>query len=354
MRRRSGQSHHGSVTTQTTVRQFLVGVRTPLLMLLAVILAGSVGFWILWRPFGATALDAIYMTFITITTVGYEEIYPLEGIGRVLAILVALAGISSLFYLFGAIMEFLAARELLDPFGRRAMQRTIDDLRHHVVVAGYGRMGSRSAEELAEDGVALVVIEREDHAVEACRDAGHLHVVGDAAEDEVLVRAGIARASGLIVATDSDASNAFVIMGARALNPELTIVTRVDDPDAEPKLLRAGADRAIDLYTIGGVRLAHTVLHPATIDFVTDSLRQRRIASIEEVAVPPASPLIGRSLSELELRSQTGASVIALLRGGDSIANPHPDLALAAGDLMIVLGDNDQLAALRALTEGGG
>lgn len=338
------------MTTQTTVRQFLLGVRTPLLLLLSVIVAGSVGFWILWRPFEGTALDAIYMTFITITTVGYEEIHPLAGVGRVLAIVVALAGIGSLFYLFGAIMEFLVARELRDPFGRRAMQRTIDDLRHHVVVAGYGRMGSRTAEELADDGVALVVIERDDHAIEACRVAGHLHVVGDAAEDDVLLRAGIDRASGLIVATDSDASNAFVIMGARALNPELTIVTRVDDPAAQPKLRRAGADHAIDLYTLGGHRLAHTVVRPATIDFVTDSLRQRHISSIEEIAVPPASPLVGRSLRELDLRRRTGASVIALLRGGDSIANPGPDLALAAGDLLIVLGDNEQLAALRALT----
>jgi voltage-gated potassium channel len=346
--------HHDGVQGQTTLRQFLKSVRTPLLLLLLVIAIGSVGFWLIWRPYDATAIDAIYMTFITITTVGYNEVYPLEAGGRVLAIAISLGGIGSLFYLFGAIMEFLVARELRDPYGRRAMRRAIDSLCDHVVVAGFGRMGSRTAEELAEDGVPFTVVERNDDAVAACREAGYPYVHGDASEDEVLINAGIERASGLIVATDSDASNAFVIMSARALNPKLTIVTRVDEPSAEPKLLRAGADRVIDVYSLAGLRLAHTVLRPATIDFVSASLGQQRIASIGEVPVPKDSPLVGRSLRELALRSRIGVSVIALLRGGTLLANPEPDEALAPGDLMIVLGDNDQLEALRSLTDPPG
>jgi voltage-gated potassium channel len=342
------------VQAQTTLRQFLTSIRTPLLLLLLVIATGSVGFWLIWRPYDATAIDAIYMTFITITTVGYNEVHPLEAGGRILAIGISLGGIGSLFYLFGAIMEFLVARELRDPYGRRAMQRSIDSQHDHVVVAGFGRMGSRTVEELAEDGVPFTIVERDDDAVEACREQWYPYVHGDAAEDEVLIRAGIERASGLIVATDSDASNAFVIMSARALNPNLTIVTRVDEPSAEPKLLRAGADRVIDVYSLGGLRLARTVLRPATVDFVTDTLGDRRIASIGEVPVPDDSPLVGRSLRDLALRSRTGASVIALIRGGASLPNPEPDEALAPGDLMIVLADNDQLEALRSLTESEG
>jgi voltage-gated potassium channel len=342
------------VQSEATLRQFLNTVRTPLLLLLSVIATGSFGFWLHWRAYAASPLDAIYMTFITITTVGYDEVYPLDDGGMVLAIVVSLGGIGSLFYLFGAIMEFLVASELRDPFGRRAMQRKIDTLSAHVVLAGYGRMGSRTAEELAEDDVRFVVIDRSERAIEGCRERGYLYVQGDAEEDEVLQLAGIERASGLIVATQSDASNAFVIMSARALNPKLTIVTRVDDPAATPKLLRAGADRAIDLYSLGGRRLAHSVLHPAIVEFMSDSLRQRRIAGIEEVEVVAGSPLVGHSLRELELRSRTGVSVIALFREGSSYPNPAADLALAPGDLLIVLGDPEQLAALHALTDSLG
>lgn len=128
----------------------------------------------------------------------------------------------------------------------------------------------------------------------------------------------------------------------------------VDDPAAEPKLIRAGADRAIDLYTLGGRRLAQSVIRPAAIDFFTDTLGQRHVSSVEELLVPAGSSLAGRSLRDLELRSRIGASVIALLRGGSSFANPEPGLALAEGDLLIVLGDPEQLEALRRLAESGG
>ncbi len=339
------------MTPRYETSRFLEGVRIPLVMFVAVVIGGTVAFKVSWAPQHATWLDALYMTFITITTVGYEEIHPLDSVGRIIAILVAVSGIGSLFYLLAAVMDYLVGQQLRDPFGRRAMNHRLAAVSGHVIVVGYGRMGRRSAEELAHEHVAFVVVDIDPATEKELQDAGLLYVIGDADDEEVLVRAGVQRARGLIVATNSDATNAFVVMSARALRADMPIVARANEAAAVRKLERAGANRAIDLYTLGGRRLANTVVRPATVDFLHGTLRERRgELAIEEEDVAEASELVGRSLRELALRGRTGVSVLAVFRSGDTHPNPAPEFVVRSADRLLVMGTVEQISALRQLT----
>jgi len=196
-----------------------------------------------------------------------------------------------------------------------------------------------------------VVVDTDPSVAEALREADVPFVIGDGDDEEVLGEAGVARAAGIIVATSDDATNAFVVMTARALNPEVTIVARADDAASVRKLERAGADRAIDLYTLGGRRLANSVVRPATVDFLHGTLRERRgELAIEEEPVPEGSQLADRTLLECDLRRRTGASVLAVFRDGDTHPNPEPDFVLRAGDRLLVMATLEQISALRRLT----
>ena len=231
------------------------------------------------------------------------------------------------------------------------MRQRIAALHDHVVVVGYGRMGRRSAEELAHEHVPYVVVDSDPAVGSALQEANVPFVIGDGDEEEVLLAAGLTRARGLIVATNSDATNAFVVMTARSLNAGLTIVARADDAAAVRKLERAGADRAIDLYTLGGRRLANTVVRPATVDFLHGTLRERRgELAIEEEPIAEGSALAGQTLRQLDLRQRTGASVLAVFRGSETHPNPESEFVLRVGDRLLVMATVEQISALRRLT----
>lgn len=185
------------------------------MLVLGVLAVGTVGFWLVWRGQHASWLDAFYMTAITITTIGYEEVYNLEGFGRIWAVLVAFLGVGSLFYSFGVVMEYVVTTRLMDPRGRLKMQDRIAGLKGYVVVAGLGRVGRQAALELQEAGVPFVVVDPSDQYAE---EHSFLFLLGDAAKDEVLERAGLRRASGLIVTTSNDASKLYIVLSARVLS----------------------------------------------------------------------------------------------------------------------------------------
>ena len=336
---------------------FVRRLSLPLSLLAFVIVFGSLGYYLLWRDYDGTVLDAVYMTFITVTTVGYSEIHPLDSLGRVFTILIAMTGIASLFYMFSAVMESLVARQLRDPYGRRKMQHTIDALHNHVILAGFGRMGHRVAEELHDEGTPFVVIDNRADSETFAAEHGYLLVMGEAEEDEILDKAGVRRARALIAATGSDAANAFIVMSARALNSKLMIVARADEDAAIRKLQKAGADQTLNPYAIAGHRLVNMVLRPAAIDFISRTLRSRGSElGIEDFSVPPTSPFINKSLKELELRRLAGVNVIAVIRDELSIPNPTPDFSVEAGDHLIILGTSEQFKTLlrlahEALTE---
>jgi voltage-gated potassium channel len=312
--------------------------------------AGTMGYAWLWRGTGATWLDALFMTVITITTIGYGEVRPLDGAGRIFTILVAVVGVGSLFYTAGVVMEYLVTVRLADPRGRRRMDKQIAKLSGHVILAGLGRVGSQAALELRGAHVPFVVVDPGQGAARRCEEGGYLWVQGDATEDAVLERAGIGRARGLIATTANDATNMYIVLSARVLHPGLHIVSRAVDEASVDKLIRAGANRAISPYAIGGHRLAHLILSPTVVDFFETALRKGNEAlNIEDLAVARASHVVGRTLGDVDLRQTTGATVLAILREGTPLVNPGSELVLNAGDRLLALGTADQLERLERL-----
>ncbi len=325
----------------------------PVGLVLAVVLAGTVGYHWLWAADGGTWLDALFMTVTTITTIGYGEVRPLTSAGRLFTMALAFVGVGSLFYTLGAMMEYLVSARLADPRGWRRMERRIDALAGHVIVAGLGRVGREAARELADARRSFVVVDPAEAAVRQAEERGYLFLQGDATEDGVLERAGVRRAAGLIVTSVHDATNMYIVLSARVLNPALYIVSRAIDEASVPKLIRAGANRAISPYAIGGHRLAHLILSPAVVDFFETALRRgTETLNIEDIAVRPESPVLGKTLEALDVRRATGATVLAILRDGTPLVGSPGELTIGAGDHLLALGTGEQLERLERLVAG--
>jgi voltage-gated potassium channel len=326
----------------------------PVSLVVGVVIVGTFGYHWLWRGIGGTWLDALFMTVTTITTIGYGEVKPLSGAGRIFTMGIAVAGIGAFFYTFSVVLDHLVETGVADPRRRRRMERRIAELDEHVIVAGLGRVGRQAATELAEAGIPFVALDPGPAAARFAEERGCLLLAGDATDDAILDRAGIRRARGLIATTANDATNMYIVLSARVLNPALRIVARAADEANVAKLLRAGADRAISPYAIGGHRLAHLILSPAVVDFFETALRRGHEAlAIEDLALPAGSPAVGRTLEALAVRQATGASILAVLREGAPITNPPPDLTLEAGDRLLTLGTGAQLERLEKLIASG-
>jgi voltage-gated potassium channel len=327
----------------------------PLSVVLAVVAAGTLGYLWLWRHVGGTWLDALFMTVTTITTVGYGEVKPLDSGGRIFTMFIAIVGVGSLFYTFGVVMEYLVAVRLADPTGRRKMEKHIEALTGHIILAGLGRVGRQAAEELHAAQVPFLVVDPTEGSVRQAEEHGYLCLQGDATDDAVLERAGVTRARGLIATTANDATNMYIVLSARVLNPRLHIVSRAVDEASVPKLTRAGANRAISPYAIGGHRLAHLILSPSVVDFFETALqRGHESLNIEALAVGSEGPAVGRTLEGLKLRQATGATVLAILRDDNCMANPSGDMALRAGDQLLALGTRAQLELVERMLAGRG
>lgn len=298
-------------------------------------------------------LDALFMTVITITTIGYGEVIRLDSVGRIFTIFVALTGIGSLFYSLTVVMDYLVSSRLTDPLGEKKMQRDIDKLESHIVIAGLGRVGKQAAAELHEAKIPFVIIDPSQEAMHFALQHGYLLIAGDAADDPTLERAGIKRANGLIVTTSDDASNLYIVLSARVLKSDLFIVSRAVDDSSIPKLIRAGANRAISPYAIGGRRLAHLILSPTVVDFFDTVIKRgEETLNLEGIRVPPGAVAIGQTLSALDVSARTGASVLVILRGSRVLPNPAPETVLHVGDQLLALGTSAQLEHVESLISG--
>lgn len=325
----------------------------PLSLVASVVAGGTLGYFWLWRDLGGTWLDALFMTVTTITTIGYGEVKPLGSAARIFTMFIAIVGVGSAFYTFGVVMEYLVAVRLADPTGRRKMDKHIEALRGHIILAGLGRVGRQAAQELDEARVPFLIVDPAEGALRQAEEHGWLCQPGDATDDAVLERAGVRRARGLIATTANDATNMYIVLSARVLNPHLYIVSRAVDESSVPKLTRAGADRAISPYAIGGHRLAHLILSPTVVDFFETALRRGdESLNIEALAVAAESAAAGRTLEALAVRQATGATVLAVMRDGNPVVNPPGDMALAAGDRLLALGTREQLERVERVLAG--
>jgi voltage-gated potassium channel len=313
----------------------------------AVTIVGTIGYYFLGQDQNATFLDALFMTVITITTIGYGEIIHLDEAGRLFTILIAMTGIGSLFYSLTVIMDNLVMIRVSDPFETKKMQRKIDAFESHVIIAGLGRVGRQAAREMNDSGMPFVIIDNRVEAQALAVQQGYLFILGDASDDQVLQQAGITRAKGLIVTSGDDATNVYIVLSARVLNPKLFIISRAVEESSIPKLTRAGADRAISPHAIGGRRLAHLILSPTVIDFFDTVISKgEECLNLEGIGVQIESPVVGQCLGDLSLRERSGANVLVIFRGRQVIANPEDCLALEVDDRILALGTSQQLKAL--------
>src|SRR5262249_48586390 len=251
--------------------------------------------------------DAFYMTVITITTVGYEEVHPLSEAGRAFTVVIILSGVGTFFYTFTLFMSVLSEGKWAERREHKRLERMLDELRDHFIICGYGRMGEIIAREFARHGVPFVVIERNPDRMHQAMEHGFVAVEADASSEDVLHRVHIDRARGLVAAVSTDAENVYAVLSARLLRPDLFIVGRAETDDARIKLKRAGADRVISPYQLGGVQLAQTALRPAVVDFVQLATSSDNMdLNLEQVHIGAGSSLAGSNLLESGVRQRYG------------------------------------------------
>jgi voltage-gated potassium channel len=322
-----------------------------IILLLVVFTIGTIGYSLLE---GWPLLDSLYMTAITLTTVGFGEVRPLTNYGRIFTIILLILGVGTIAYGLGTIGEYLLASDIGPILRRRQNRRMINKMQDHIIVCGYGRVGRSAVANLIDSEQDVVVIDIDRMVVGELREKGLSAIYGDATDDDVLREAGIERAKGVIVCGGSEADNLYIVLSARTLNPDLTIVTRSIDPANEDKMLRAGADRVISPYQIGGQTMADVMTRPGVTDFFRlVTLDSGLELWLEELEIKEGSELAGQTVIEADLRRRTGAVLVGLLRkSSGEILTPNETTRLEAADLLISLGTRDQLRRLEKLISG--
>ena len=301
-------------------------------------------------------IDSLYMTVITLTTVGFKEVHDLSFSGRIFTIVLLIGGVGTVFYTLGIGAKFIVEGELQEIFGRQRLEKKLKDLKDHYIVCGYGRMGKIIARELKHEKLKFAVIEKNDFLMDPDEKEEILVIKGDATRDELLKQVGIERAKCLISVLPTDAENLYVVLSARGLKPDLLIVARAGEEGSEQKLLRAGADRVVSPYHIGGLRMAHTVLKPAVVDFIEFATKSGNIdLQIQEVAIQQGSDLINNTLDQCGIGRDLGIIIVAIkTQGGEMKFNPTFRTTIVAGDTLIAVGETSKLAILEkmAATKG--
>lgn len=315
-------------------------------MLGALIAVGTFGYYFLEDM---TILDALYMTVTTLSTVGFGEVQPLSPRGRLFTIGLILFGVSTVAWAASSMVEVFFGEQLRHAFWRHRMEHTIDQLSNHYIICGYGRMGRQIGTELTRRGLAFVAIEQNADVVESLRVNNILHIEGDATSDQTLLAAGVGRAQGLATAVTGDADNALVVISAKGLNPNIHIVARASNGETEEKLLRAGANRVVTPYTIGGQRMALGLLQPAVTDFLNSVVFDaEKHTELGELEVRAASVFVGKTLRESHLRERWGAIVVAIKKiDSDLILSPGADTLLHCGDRIILVANAQSLRELQ-------
>ncbi len=327
--------------------QTLGRLRMGFLLLAVILLLGTVGYIVLEQ---LEPLRAFYSALLVVSTLGFGTFTPETAGGIVLTIALIFSGVGTLYYLLGSFSEALIETSLGTQQERR-MERQVARLRKHYIICGYGRVGQYAARELHNEKCPFVIIDNDPDVVDLARSDGFAALLGDATDDAVMRQAGIDRAVGLLVTTASDAANVFVTLTARSFNGEIRIVARASSESTESKLLKAGADKVIAPEVVGGQRMAALVLRPETTHLVDElTLSHNTESWIDEVVIGPGSPLCGLTLDATQLHSRTGARVIAIRHeDGTIITNPGGDAQLYPGDVLISVGEHDQLLQLEQL-----
>ena len=299
---------------------------------------------------GWTFFDALYMTVITLTTIGFQEVHSMTKAGRFFTIVLVLVGVGSLGYALKGVFSSVIEGELREVLGRRRLEKQISQLKNHYIICGFGRMGQIVCREMLSRKKNFVVIEKDPEKILRA-DKDILIVNADATEDSSLIEVGIKNAKGLIAVLSSDAENLYVVLSARGLNSDLIIIARALTEGAEQKLIRAGATRVISPYHIEKIRIAYAVLKPNVDDFIEFATSSNNLAlQIEELVVQPGSKLSGLTLAQSKVRTDIGVMIVAIKRSsGYMVFNPSFKSVIEDGDTLIVLGEPQHLKALEEI-----
>ncbi|MGB1371351.1 MAG: potassium channel family protein [Flavobacteriaceae bacterium] len=335
--------------TNPIVKIFRSKLNTAVVLLILVLIIGVFGFKIIsdfsW-------LDAVYMTVITVTTVGFGEVQPLDQESKLFTIILILTSVIIVGYALKIITEYIISKNDINELKQKKMQKKIDALSDHVIICGYGRNGKQAANKLATHHRDFVVIEKDEQVTQKHKDTSTLFILGNANEDEVLVRAGINRACCLISALPNDSENVFVVLSARQMNPDIRIISRASQETTYSKLKLAGANNVILPDRIGGDHMASLVVVPDLLEFVDNlSIIGNQSINIEEVAVEQLYDTSKqKTILELDLRKKTGCNVIGYKdENGNYQINPEADQKLVPGSKVIVLGRPEQIQTLNSM-----
>jgi voltage-gated potassium channel len=317
----------------------------PLSIIAGIILVGTFGYMLIesWSWF-----DSLYMTVITLATIGYGEVKPLTDGGRWFTIGLIFVGVGVFGFLIANIVQAVVETGIAAALGRRKVFKDISQLKDHFILCGAGRVGLRVVDELANRNVDFVVIEHDESVAEKLLTQGHLVLIGDATDEKVLEGARAQSAKTLITAASSDAENVYITLTARGLNPDIYIVARANDQAAERQLMRAGANKVVSPVLIGSHRMAQAALSPAVADFLESTTKTEELdLNFEQIYIGADSPLNGARLKDSGIRSEHNAMVVAITpREGERIFNPSGDHILRAGDLLIAIGTRNGLVKL--------
>jgi voltage-gated potassium channel len=322
----------------------------PVFMFLVLVVTGILGYMSIE---GWNLLDSIYMTIITLSTVGYGEVREIGPGGRIFTVFLIVFGLFIITYLVSLVAEALVAVEIRAVLGRRKVGKRIKSLRDHYIICGYGRIGSIICRELTGKSIPLIVIEKDERVHEQLEEDKVLYLDRDATDEETLTEAGIETAKGLVSVVSSDAENVYVCLTARGLNPRLYILSRAEDEISERKLLRAGANKVVLPYMLGGRRMVQAIIRPTVSDFLESAIHDKSFElDIEEITAGEGSPLIDQTLVDSGIRQEMDVIIIGIKQEDDTmIFNPSSRTKINRGDTLIAMGRNKDLEKLRkALT----
>jgi voltage-gated potassium channel len=313
----------------------------PIVLFLSLLLIGTIGFHVIET---ISILDSLYMTIITVFTVGFREIKePMSPVGQVFTIFIILGGVGSVLYTFTKLAEVVYEGTINKIWRRKRMEKKIQKLKDHYIICGHGRMGCTVRERLEEENLPYVVIDNsEEGLVELRSQQDCLHIEGDATNEDVLIKAGIKRAKALAALLAKDADNLYLVMTVKLINPSLFVLSKVLDEEAERKILQIGANKVVSPYKLSGLKIAQALIRPTLVDFLDLIIRRSELSlSMEEVIVKKDSRIVDRTLAECDIRRKANVIVVAIKKPGEEIVfNPSPSVDIESGDTLLVLGDN--------------
>lgn len=319
------------------------------LLLVLILLFGTFGYMLLEN---SSFVDGLYMTLITITTVGYGEVVHLSPQGRVFTMVLILIGVGFVMLVFTNITEAVVEGRIQAVYGRLNMKKKVSELTNHYIICGFGRIGQVIAKLMKDGGKPFVVIENDPAIVARLAELGYLFLEGQASNDDMLLKAGVKKAKGLIAVVSSDADNVYIVLSARGLNSELYIMARSSGIEGvETKLLRAGANKVLSPYYIGATRMAHHVLRPTVTDFIDLTVHGGALGlRLEELLVSAKGQLVNKTLLDSNIRKDFDLIVVAIKRsGGEMQFNPNLGTIILGGDTLVVLGEYEKIKQLEKI-----